>query len=111
MTAGATMPYASLASRRSAPRGSAPGNGASAETNAIEQLLHLRGGPGEGGPGLHLPAERAVQVDLEYLGELGIDRSHRPGHGGLDDLSRLRRRNCQRIGERGIVEEAPPRAR
>ena len=53
---------------------------------------------GERRPGLQLPGQRAMQVDLQDLRELGVDRRHRPRDGVLDDAPGLRRRNRQRIG-------------
>src|SRR5688572_10723369 len=99
-TAGAAIHQASRASRRSAPRGSADGNRASAESDAVEQLLHLRRRAGERSPRLRLAAQRPMELDLEYLGELGVDRGDGSGHRGLDDLARLGRRYLQRVRER-----------
>ena len=90
------------------------------EADAVQQRLHL-GPPRSRSAGrrLQLPGQRAVQVDLQDVRELGVDRRDRPRDRVLDDGPGLRRRDRQRLGRARDRRRAraasgtgpPPRAR
>ena len=78
------------------------------EPRAVEQLLHLTRRLGERRRRLELPGERAVQLDLEDLRELGVHRRHRAGHRPLDHRARLADRHLERPREPGVVVQRGP---